>query len=234
MAGAGFAIVERRPDHRGGRARPTPTGSGASTTCSGSTVAPAPPERLRADRRAGDARWPPTPTAIPTTTSRPAGTSGPTAMLGRGRVPVGGDLQLGPTRARVPAQRPLLGPGRLPGHRLGRPLPPGRAPVVERPDPRPLRGARRAGRAGHGRRGGAHRRAAAVRGAWPSGCARRPACPRRRCPTTPSSPAWSTGVDGRAVLTVRGRLLANAVTARLVRRGRSDHGSQPVPIPPYA
>ena len=32
----------------------------------------------------------------------------------RGRLPLGGDLQLGPARPRVPAQPPLLGPGRLP------------------------------------------------------------------------------------------------------------------------
>ncbi len=40
----------------------------------------------------------------------------------------------------LPPQPAVLAPGRLPGHRLGRPLPPGRAALVERPHPRPLRG----------------------------------------------------------------------------------------------
>ena len=40
----------------------------------------------------------------------------------RRRLRLGGDLELGPSRARVPAQPPLLGPGRLPRGRLGRPL----------------------------------------------------------------------------------------------------------------
>ncbi len=65
------------------------------------------------------------------------------------------------------AQPPLLEPGRLPGHRVGRPLPPGRAAVVERPHPRPLRRRRRGRALDGGRRGGAHRGPAGVRAAGP-------------------------------------------------------------------
>ncbi len=115
---------------------------------------------------------------------------------GRGRVPVGGDLQLGPSRARVPPQPPLLGTGRLPGHRVGRALAPGRTAVVEREDARPLcgPGGRRA--AHRRRRGGAHRRTATVRGAGPL-----PADPgrgsrRSSWPRTRTSTGWSSARPG--------------------------------------
>ena len=60
------------------------------------------------------------------------------------RAPGGGgaalvrDLQLGPTRPRVPPQPALLVDGRVPGVRLRRPLAPGRPPVLERAHPRAL------------------------------------------------------------------------------------------------
>ena len=83
-------------------------------------------------------RWPATPAAIPTTTIRPTSTLlAERALLGR-RTGLVRDLQLGPPRSRVPAQPAVLGPGRLPRHRLCRPQPPGRPPVVERPHPRAL------------------------------------------------------------------------------------------------
>ena len=83
-----------------------------------------------------------------------------------------------------------------------------------------------AGRApGHRRGGGADRRAAPVRSAGP-----RPAHagrgPRRDAlPDDPDLDGLVERADGRAVLTVRGRLLANAVTARLqVDAGRAAAG----------
>ena len=57
----------------------------------------------------------------------------------RGGLRLGGDLQLGPARPRVPAQPPLLGAGRLRRHRLGGPLAPRRHALVERAHARPLR-----------------------------------------------------------------------------------------------
>ena len=57
--------------------------------------------------------------------------------------------------------------------------------------------------------------AARVRGALARRCAPRAACPGTASSAPRSSTAWSSDVDGRAVLTVRGRLLANEVSARI-------------------
>ncbi len=69
--------------------------------------------------------------------------------------------------------------------------------------------------------GGAHPRTAEVGGDWPCDSAPRPGSPWRPCPTTRTSRELVDRSTGRAVLTVRGRLLANAVTARLVSDGRA-------------
>ena len=139
VAGGRVRLLEHGPDHRGRRARPTPTGSGASPTCS---AWPSPPPHVSAYSLTVE---PGTPLAAdpdrhPDDDVQAGRYEVADRILGGGRLPVGGDLQLGPARPRVPPQRPLLGPGRLPGHRVGGPLPPGRAAVVERPDPRPVRG----------------------------------------------------------------------------------------------
>ncbi len=54
---------------------------------------------------------------------------------GRSRARELRDLELGPAGPRVPAQPPLLEPGRLPRLRVRRPQSPGRAALVERPHP---------------------------------------------------------------------------------------------------
>ena len=54
------------------------------------------------------------------------------------RLPVGGDLELGPARSRVSPQPRLLGPGRLRGLRLGRALAPSRTALLERAHARSL------------------------------------------------------------------------------------------------
>ena len=68
------------------------------------------------------------------------------------------DLELGPTRPRVPAQPPLLDAGRLRRLRLRGPLPPGRPAVVERAHARALSGRHRDGHVAGRRRGAARRR----------------------------------------------------------------------------
>ena len=138
-----------------------------------------------------------------------------------GRLPLGGDLQLGPARPRVPAQPPLLGAGRLRGHRLGRPQPPrGRRWWNVRTPDRYVAAIEsgRPGTSGEEVLTAEQRTFEAL-----TLSLRTPAgVPLERCPTPPSSTSWSTGADGRAVLTVRGRLLANAVTTRLVAGAVAD------------
>ena len=228
VAGAGFASLEHRPHHRRRRrdrrrlgaeprrrARPGPSRR--------PTSAPTPSPSSRAPR------WPPTRTAIPTTTSRPrryeladAGAGGRPATGGRrsptGPVPATSaatTASTGPRATTGASARPPTPTG--PGAGGGTSAPPTATwPLVAR---RP---------ADHRGRGGPHRRAAAVRGAGPgpahAGRGARPA----PCPTTPTSTGWSNGPTGRAVLTVRGRLLANEVTARLqVDAGRPSAGPGP-------
>ncbi len=133
----------------------------------------------------------------------------------RRRLPLGGDLQLGPARPRVPAQPPLLGAGRLRRHRLGGPLAPRRHALVERAHARPL-----------------HRRRRSA-GARPRPPARSSTAEQREFEAltlslrTPRGVPWESlerpeeleglveHIDGRAVLTLRGRLLANEVSARI-------------------
>ena len=218
VAGAGFAAWNMdliiggagETDGRLGRAA-SPTWSSCPTLRPTSAPTPSPWSRAP--------RWPPTRPGTPTTTSRPTRYERADAGTDGGRLPVGGDLQLGPARPRVPPQPPLLGPGGLPGHRVGGPLPPGRPAVVERAHARPVRGRGDRGRPRpDGRRGGADRRPARASKRSPSRCApgggpgRRPA--RRPRPRGAGRPR----ATGRAVLTVRGRLLANAVTARSAAR----------------
>ena len=103
----------------------------------------------------------------------------------RGRVPMGGDLQLGATRARVPSQPAVLGTGRLPGHRVGGPFPPGRPAMVEREDPRPVLSPIRVGRAPRRARRCSPTPSDAS-SSWPSRCAPRRVYRPTACPTTPS------------------------------------------------
>ena len=165
--------------------------------------APAPAlECLRPHRRARHAAGRRTPRAIPTTTSRPAGTSVTDAVLTVGGVRLGGDLQLGPARARVPAQPPVLGAGRLRGHRVRRALAPRRRALVERADARSLR-RRGGGRPlARGRTRGADARPARVRGALARRCAPRAVCPWDSLEDPEELDGLVSRVDGRAVLTV--------------------------------
>ncbi len=133
----------------------------------------------------------------------------------RRRLRLGGDLQLGPARPRVPAQPPLLGAGRLRRHRLGGPLAPRRHALVERAHARPLRRGHRSRALARGRPRGARHRSSGSSRRSRSRCARRTACPGTASSGPRSSKVSSTHVDGRAVLTLRGRLLANEVSARI-------------------
>ena len=85
-----------------------------------------------------------------------------------------------------------------------------------------------AGRSPGGGRRGARRRRAARSRPWPSRCARPTGCPTGRLPDDPSlGRPGDERRGGRAVLTVRGRLLANArdaPAARPVPPGRSVEG----------
>ena len=114
---------ERRPDlRRGGRDRRR-TSRPPSRPCSPSTRPPA-RERLRPHRRAGHAPGRATRPGTPTTTSRPGATRWPTTCSAAAGYRLVRGVELGRARARVPAQPALLGPGRLPRHRLRRPLAP--------------------------------------------------------------------------------------------------------------
>ena len=234
LAGLGRRHVPaRRRDHRRRRARgrvrhleprphlrrrhrdATTTGPPRSTTCwrcdhppphlsaYGLTVEPGTP--LAADPRR----------AIPTTTSRPRRYEHAEAVLTAAGYALGGDLQLGPARPRVPAQPPLLGAGRLRGHRLGRPLAPRRHALVERAHARALHRRRRGRALARGRPRGADARSSGSSRRCRSRCARPAACPGTASSDPRSSTASSSAIDGRAVLTVRGRLLANEVSARI-------------------
>ena len=116
---------------------------------------------------------------------------------------------------RVPAQPPLLGAGRLRRHRLGRPLAPRRRALVERAHARALRRRHRGRALARGRPRGADRRPARVRGA-----AAVAAHPARRAVGRASSGPRSSRVSSTATAIgpcsrVRGRLLANEVSARI-------------------
>ncbi len=181
--------LERRSHDRGARRERRRLGTeprGGHRT----GVVAAPPERLCADRGAGHR-----PGRRPGPASR-RGRAGRTLRAGRPdavgrRLPVGGDLELVPPRARVPAQPALLGPGRLPGHRFGGPLPPAAATVGGTSGPPTAtwppsnRGARQsaAGKCSPTRSG-------ASRGS-PSGCAPPRGCPPRTFPTIRIWPGWS-------------------------------------------
>ena len=181
-------------------------------------------QRLRPDRRAGDAagRRP-----APASRRRRPGREVP----GRGRAAGGGgpalvrDLELGPARARVPPQPALLVDGRVPGVRVRRALAPGRAPVLERADPRALHRGDRRRPVARGRRRAARRRTSGGSRRSSSRSAPEVACRPRPCPSTTSATWWTVEGD-RAVLTVRGRLLANEVALRLrLSPGRSRPAS---------
>ena len=127
------------------------------------------------------------------------------------------DLQLGPTGPRVPPQPALLVDGRVPGVRVRGALAPGGPPVLERADPRALhRGdRRRAGRprppaSGSGRTSGGSRRSS-------SRSARAGGVPAAALPLEDVGDLVDVEGD-RAVLTLRGRLLANEVALRLRMR----------------
>ena len=104
------------------------------------------------------------------------------------RLRLGGDLELGPARPRVPAQPPLLGAGRLRGHRVGGALAPRRGAVVERADARALHRRRRGRPLARGRPRGADRRPARVRGALAL-----PAHAARRAVAQPGAPRGARG-----------------------------------------
>ena len=218
VAAAGFAIVEPRPDPRRGRGDATTTGQRSLDRRARPGAPAAARQRLRPDRRAGHAAGRGDPARHPdddVQAGRYEAADGSSPAAG---YRLGGDLELGPPGPRVPAQPPLLGAGRLPGHRLGRPLPPRRAAVVERAHARPLR--RR-----WWRPAGRPRPAEEVLDAPASGEFEAPGAGAahagrgaraRPARATPELDGLVTASDGRAVLTVRGRLLANAVTGYLV------------------
>ena len=188
-------LVEPRPHPGRGGGDATRTGSGACPTC---WAWPPPPPHLSAYALTVE---PGTPLAATPDRHPDDDVQADRYEVGRPgadrrRLPVGGDLQLGPARARVPAQPPVLGPGRLPRDRVGRPLPPGRAALVERPHPRPLRGPGRGGPVERGRRGGARRSPAGRSRPWPCRCAPRRGSRWPPCPTTPISTDWSTARPG--------------------------------------
>ena len=152
----------------------------------------------------------------------------------RRRVPVGGDLQLGPARPRVPAQPPLLGPGRLPRDRVGGPLPPGRAPLVERPHARTATWRWSARTLDGGRRGGARRAAGASR-PWPWRCGRRPACRSTALPDDPDLEGLVDRSTGGARADRAGPPPGQCGDPAPGRRDRRDGtGGAPGTIPPYA
>ena len=136
------------------------------------------------------------------------------AMLSAAGLPLGGDLQLVPAGTRVPAQPRLLGSGRLRRRRLGRPLAPCGHPLVERAHPRSLH-----------RHDRVRRSPEAAREELSAG--QREFEELSLSLRTPRGVPWAclerpdeldgliTRVDDRAVLTVRGRLLANEVSARI-------------------
>ena len=160
--------------------------------------------------------WPRTRRAIPTRTSQARRYEHADAVLARRGLRLGGDLQLGPARPRVPAQPPLLGAGRLRRHRLGGALAPRRHALVERAHARPLRRRRRGAAARPRPAARSSRReqrefeALSLSLRTPRGvpwdCLERPEeldGPRRA--------TRATGPCSR----VRGRLLANEVSARI-------------------
>ena len=197
--GAGESLDDWRADARRG-ARPRPAAR----------------QRLRPHRRAGHAAGrrpgPPPRRRRPGRQVPPR----PTTRLEAAGLALVRDLELGPARPRVPAQPPLLEPGRLPSASAAPPTrtaPAGAGGTCARPSATSPPST--AGRVARGGRRGARRRDPAARGpaalaAHDGGRAVRP-----RCRTT-CRRGSCRGCDGRAVLTVRGRLLANEVALRLV------------------
>ena len=146
---------------------------------------------VRPDDRGRHAARRRSPTGIPTTTTRPTSTSSADAAARRRRARELRGLELGPPRARVPAQPRVLAPAGLHRVRLRGPLAPGRAAVVERAHARPLHRARRAATADRGVRRDARRRDAPDRRAAAGAAdARRRARSTRS--TATSSTAWSS------------------------------------------
>ena len=179
--------LEPRSDLRRGHRERRRLGRHARPRPRAGPPAPA-PLGLRPDGRARHAAGPGRRRAIPTRTRRPGATSGPSGARGR-RLRLGGDLELGPARPRVPAQPPLLGAGRLRRHRVGGALAPRRGAVVERADARPLHRRRRGRPLARGRPRGADRRRSASSRRSRSRCARRAAC---------RGTAWSAPRSSRA------------------------------------
>ena len=151
-------------------------------------------------------------------------------MLAAAGYALGGDLQLGHARATGAgttasywAQGDYLGIG------CGRPLPPGRAAVVERAHPRALhRGRRAPGERAGGRRGDLTDEQRRVRAPRPGAAHAGRGARTGRSPDDPDLDGLVERRDGRAVLTVRGRLLANEVTVRLVTGPQDGAAGQPV------
>ena len=141
----------------------------------------------------------------------------------RARLRVVRDLELGSARRGVPAQRAVLERGRVPRHRVRRARPHRRSPVVEPAHARPLhRGGDRRARRRWRARSGSNRRARAEE-AFALALRTRGGVGAGDAPAAAIDALAAEGLvephDGRIVLTLRGRLLASDVTARLVLAG---------------
>ena len=134
---------------------------------------------------------------------------------GGGGLRVGGDLELGAARARVPPQPPLLGPGRLRGFGSAAHSHAAAPALVERAHARPLRGDGRRGPRPARRRGEPRRRDAALRARSRSRCARAAGCAVEAFESLDEVAHLVDVDDGVARLNARGRLLANQVILRL-------------------
>ena len=206
--------LEPRPDLRRGRGDRRGLAAHAGRGAGPAQPAPA-PQRLRPHRRARARPWPGRPTAIPTTTRsarRYEMTDEILSGAGYGWEEISNWARPG-HRCRHNQlywdQGDYVGIGSAAhSHRDGV-----RWWNMRTPDR--YIDAIEAGRSARGRARGAHARAAGLRGAL----AHAAYAPRRALgdarPAPTSWTGWSTRTEGRAVLTVRGRLLANEVTTRI-------------------